>query len=152
MKEKLIPNRQSRFLMCARKVGEAGFNSDTAIRISRLVPDLFLLHAVFVDAKSLKLEIVDNYRVFLHYAEYEPLYLGSFSKHGYTRARAFWNTDELTLFGITLQEAAEYDLDLAFSKYDRSKWQVEFAHQQSATLSTFISIAECLREFTEGAQ
>lgn len=148
MNHDFIPNRHARLQLVAQQLNESHLNEKLAFFIARLVPDLFLLHAVFIEPKTLKIEIIDNYRVFLRYSDCEPLFLGTFTDYGYTRARGFWNTDELWLMGITLSEASDYDLEKAISEYEREKWNAEFNNLQNPRTSLVIDIAAGLREFT----
>lgn len=144
-----IPNKRARHLFVVEHLNHAGISRNKAQEIARLVPDMFLLHSVFLRPTSLHLEIVDSHHVFLKIGE-NTVYLGSLTISGHpVHAHGPWL--EIYYQSMSEESAASIDVEGMLADYDRLRWLQTFdLHKQHKTLLS-IDLTGALREFVGGA-
>lgn len=150
---KFIPQRSARLGFMAEAIREAGFARDFALYMARLIPDIIVFNAVFVNPRPVTLEVIQHERCYLRIDE-KLIYIGSANYRTgvdyLTRNPIYANRPCLSVLTMSDKEALSFDpsslIDEAAKRFPTAiRW-----NQESPTKIT-IDLRTHLREFAEAA-
>lgn len=142
-----IPCFRARWQFMAEHIHEAGLSHDAAREIaSRLIPDVLVFDAVYVNKQDCYCEILDNGMVFLLLGG-TPYFCGRYLDGRALRAAAEW--DELEYVWLDNETRKALPVKGLIACYDAGRWEDAHRYYNECKFRLSVDITPTLKEFVE---